>query len=697
MQRIVWVARDDTLIDEIAPADVFALVRTEQINGEHSLEITTSVELPKETRLLTQDETGKWREWVVMGEDAEHASGRRPIGTYYAVWSLQHDMAVTTVDAMPGTQTPVVAALALDAALGGTDRWVRGTVTQTTTGGASMWYKSGWEALSTVVEVWGGELDATIEVSQTKVTGRKVNLYSKMGDQTARRRFDWGHDLTGIRRKVEEAPMAVRIIPRGKGEETDSGGYGRKIDITSVNGGVEYLQNDETAPLYRLSNGQGGWEYPTVVVENGDMETPADLKQWARGVLEDYTTPRVTYDGDVLQLARAGLNPYGVGLGDAIQCVDRGFSEEGLRIRGRVVAMKVNELDENDVKLTIGYIEQGIAKRLKGIARIEQAVANMNGGTFTTADYLNSLLKRLNGEINATGGYTYITEGQGIRTYDKAVTDPLVGAEADKVTEIKGGTVRIADSRTSQGEWNWRTVFVSGHIAADMVTAAQLTAGYIGSPSGNFWDLDTGELKMAANTKIGNKTAAEIAAEAVDAQTQQSIFNKLTNNGQTQGIYLSNGKLYINATYMKAGIISDGAGKNTWNLSTGALTTNSMTANNMTAVNMNATGSLTTGGNSGAKTTVSGGKVQFFYNNSASGSITGATNSSGSYLTIEANSNMLLKAGQIRYANGSWSGSGYNAYLTVVTKVTPGATVSDPISIEYKRLQFTQGAMTSSF
>ena len=187
MQRIVRVDRNDTLLNEIAPADVFALVRTEQINGEHSLEITTSVVLPKETRLLTQDETGKWREWVVMGEDAEHASGRRPIGTYYAVWSLQHDMAVTTVDKMPGTQAPVLASVALGDAISGTKRWVKGIVTQTTTGGASMWYKSGWEALSTVVEVWGGELDATIEVSETKVTDRKVNLYSKIAMAVADR------------------------------------------------------------------------------------------------------------------------------------------------------------------------------------------------------------------------------------------------------------------------------------------------------------------------------------------------------------------------------------------------------------------------------------------------------------------------------------------------------------------------------
>lgn len=36
---------------------------------------------------------------------------------------------------------------------------------------------------------------------------------------------------------------------------------------------------------------------------------------------------------------------------------------------------------------------------------------------------------------------------------------------------------------------------------------------------------------------------------------QRSIFDRLTNNGKTQGIYLSGGLLYLNATYMKTGVL----------------------------------------------------------------------------------------------------------------------------------------------
>lgn len=41
-----------------------------------------------------------------------------------------------------------------------------------------------------------------------------------------------------------------------------------------------------------------------------------------------------------------------------------------------------------------------------------------------------------------------------------------------------------------------------------------------------------------------------------DNLTQEEIFNILTNNGETQGIFMQDGKLYINLSYAKAGTLS---------------------------------------------------------------------------------------------------------------------------------------------
>lgn len=57
----------------------------------------------------------------------------------------------------------------------------------------------------------------------------------------------------------------------------------------------------------------------------------------------------------------------------------------------------------------------------------------------------------------------------------------------------------------------------------------------------------------------------------VDNLTQQEVFNILTNNGATQGIYLQDGRLYINATYIGTGTIASKDGKSSWNLDAGVL------------------------------------------------------------------------------------------------------------------------------
>ena len=42
----------------------------------------------------------------------------------------------------------------------------------------------------------------------------------------------------------------------------------------------------------------------------------------------------------------------------------------------------------------------------------------------------------------------------------------------------------------------------------------------------------------------------------IDNLTQEEVFNILTNNGASQGIYMQDGNLYINGTYIKGGTIS---------------------------------------------------------------------------------------------------------------------------------------------
>lgn len=68
-----------------------------------------------------------------------------------------------------------------------------------------------------------------------------------------------------------------------------------------------------------------------------------------------------------------------------------------------------------------------------------------------------------------------------------------------------------------------------------------------------------------------NKYTDDTAVTELDQSLgQQGVFNRLTNNGKTKGLYLTeDNELYLNATYIKTGIITDNIGNNYWNLSNG--------------------------------------------------------------------------------------------------------------------------------
>lgn len=487
MDRIMVFNRLDAYLCDLDPKQVHDLRSVEEVNGEHALTITTTHQLEKTNRIVLKDGMGYWHEYVVTGIVDSHETDEGLVTEYYCVWSIQYDLSGTFVDnqygcgIVPGHASvphPVQDALAI--ALSTTNRWQTGTVNVTSMAAASFYRRSGWEAIQTVIEKWGGELQATIDVGQGGVVTRHVDLLEHVGASSATRRFDYGHDVASIKRTVSDEVWPCRIIPLGASQETDEGGYTRRPTIESVNSGVMWLEDADAVPLTRMPDGNGGWEYPTIIVENDTYEVPADLKAWALANITDYTRPRVTYEASVVQLARAGMNPHGVALGDEVVVVDREFGSDGLRISARVVKQECNLLDPTDTVLTIGNITDKLSGQLAELSRQVSEVAEQVASSSiyqSSTEYVSRLLERINNEANTTGGFTYITEGQGIRTYDVAVTDPLVGTEASSVVEVKGGTIRIANTKTAQGQWEWKTIFTSGYVNAEVIRAIGLLTG----------------------------------------------------------------------------------------------------------------------------------------------------------------------------------------------------------------------------
>lgn len=374
MLRIFAYSRTNAPICEIQESQVVSAKLHEEINGEHSLALVTTQKLDKGCRLVfkTAGRGGveKWHEYSIAGINGDHHIGGTVLYTYYCVWSVQEDLQGVMVSAMPGVQTPVAAQVALAAALSSQTRWAAGTSRVGTTGGASMYDRTAWDALSVLVENWGGEIAARLAVSPTSgVTARYVDLLPSVGENTTIYSFYFGSNVSSITRTVDDAPYYCRITPRGKGEQTEGGGYGRKVTIESVNGGDDCLTYDGMLNEALLNNPDGTTLYPTLKIENSKCETPEELKAWAQSVIADYCTPKVSYTVDAYRAVREDGTDDGyldLQLGDNVYVVDEGF-EGGLRFESRIVAMDRDLLDERNNVVQISNAKQSISSKFANL------------------------------------------------------------------------------------------------------------------------------------------------------------------------------------------------------------------------------------------------------------------------------------------------------------------------------------------
>lgn len=136
-----------------------------------------------------------------------------------------------------------------------------------------------------------------------------------------------------------------------------------------------------------------------------------------------------------------------------------------------------------------------------------------------------------------------------------------------------GGTLALTQLNSTnmikdglyQATFNWKIVsgtytaantHISIYALASSVTVAS-TIEWVKLEKGNKASLDWIPAQDDIDESINdaNITAdnALIAAEGKLDDNQIEVFNALTNNGTEQGIYLQNGKLYLNATYMNLG------------------------------------------------------------------------------------------------------------------------------------------------
>lgn len=626
-------------------------IRTRATDGTDTLDITTIGEINKDERIAFKDSMGRWAEYLCQSTQTARAAGM-PVTVAYCTGSIA-ELSRTYIEDKRNRNANAKACLAK--ALEGT-RWAVGTVeTGTITGTAdlSFYHCTVLEAIQKIADTYGLEVQTEYQPDPTgnRIGRRIIHLVEHRGSTNTTKRFEYGKDLTQIKRDIDSGDVITRLYGWGKGiEQTNdqgeaTGGYSRKISFADVNNGKPYVQDDQALANWGIVGADGTRHHSEASVDFPDCEDPKELLNLTKAALKTRTTPTVSYTADVTALGQAGYDPEGTDVGDSVQIIDTSFTNP-LRLEGRILQIEEDLAGSlAETKITLGNIRQSYTQRLAAQQQaLDKLVSNSgawNSAAGGTGPYMKDLIDRINQIMNATGGYTYLKPGQGIYVYDKPEDQ-----NPTQCIHIGGGYWRIADHKKANGDWDFRSLANGKGLFADTIFTGRLSdaAGL------NFWDMDTGEFSLSARSAVGGKTVQEYAdgalsdansytdaakqaaiteakrqADAADtaklaeakkyaeadatnkanaaleaakkaaaagdtstleaaksyadntatshvntfekALTQQYIFNKLTNNGQLQGLYMSGGLLYVNATYLRSGIIS--GARSYWNLDSG--------------------------------------------------------------------------------------------------------------------------------
>ena len=560
--------------DNLGRLTVSAATHTDALDGTDELNITCAEDLVKGDRVVWIDLQGVCHEHIVDTIDRVHDDDGAPETQAVCINSVNETWDDWLDDKRPSGSV----AVALASILADT-RWEVGTCDQGGSASRTFYHESVREGLAGIIETWGGELETLIVHDGASIVSRRVGVRAKRGNQSSAKRFTWTKDLVSVKRSVASDNPKTRVYGYGKGVETESGGYGRRLTFGDINGGKDYVEDADATTVWGHPDGEGGILPAVASYVNEQCEDAAQLLQETKDYLEQVKEPKVTYTASVIDLYAFGRSWEGVGVGDDVAIIDKGFSAEGVRLHGRVSQIE-RDLLTGDATVTFGTLTDTMADMWQSVNHALKSNSQQNAlydaAAGTSVSWLIQLQQALNAQFNAVGTYHVETFELG-EIWSNVPLNPETGlpvkATADMwAINVNGRGQRLAAGLTSDGQWDWRTFFTGGMVTADVINAGtmkadRVRAGLLTDEKGNnFWDLTSGEFSLSAGATFDGNTMQEITDDTLDKAygytdeldselDQLDVFNRLTNNGKTQGIYLSNGLIYINGEFIKAGTV----------------------------------------------------------------------------------------------------------------------------------------------
>ena len=495
--------------------DVTAATHTEALDGTDEIKVTCSDDVNKGDYIVWVDAQGKTHEHIVDDASRTHGEDGTLQTEFTGVNSIAELWDDWTDDVRPSGQV----ATALARVLTGT-RWAVGACDVTASASVVLYHQSARESIAEIVDAWGGELETTITTNGSSVVSRQVGVRKLRGNQSSPKRFTWTKDIKTITRTVAADNPKTRVYGYGKGVETDSGAYGRRLTFESINGGKAYVEDAAATKIWGHPNASGTALPACTSYVNEQCKDAAQLLKETKAYLAEVSEPKVSYEASVLDLYAFGRSWEGAAVGDRVAIIDKGFTEEGIRLTGRVSQIE-RDLLGGDATVTFGNLINSMADMWQSVSQTlknsSRAAATYDAVAGTSVSWLVQLQDALNDQFNSVGTYKVETFELG-SLYSNVPLNPETGLPLKSVSgmwcvNISGRGIRLASSLTSSGQWNWKTFITGASVTADCINAGtmradRIRAGLLTDDRGrNTWDLTNGTLTtnyMKANNITAN-------------------------------------------------------------------------------------------------------------------------------------------------------------------------------------------------
>uniref|UniRef100_UPI00261E1DDE phage tail spike protein n=1 Tax=Bacteroides sp. TaxID=29523 RepID=UPI00261E1DDE len=405
-------------------------------------------------------------------------------------------------------------------------RWNVGIVDEEALGvsNCTIYYESALAGVKKIAQAWGGELRWRCVINDGIIT-RYCDLLAQRGADNGKV-FTCEKDIVEIERTEDISQLCTALYGVGKGVETDTGGFGRRLNFSDVvwsvasgdpvdkPAGQEWVGDAGALVAY----GRNGRHRFDIYIEDAQTDGAA-LLQNTWDVLQIRKTPRVTYKMKVSLFERL-TGSETVRLGDYVGCLDFNFNP--------VLAISARVMDfERDIK---NYEESVVVLGNFAPTLIDfdfsthQQVTRVINRTYNT-NLLDGTIDVLQNAIENSQAFVFETP-QGTLHLNAATYE-----EATEAMLLGGGRFAIANQKDGEGGWEWRTFGDGSGFTLDLLTAGKIRADQvqIGSVStfASGYDPSTKETPSGAQSKA---TAAQQAAEVYAGGLASNLQDQIDGN-----------------------------------------------------------------------------------------------------------------------------------------------------------------------